>query len=238
MINKYELKTIKDLQDKIEEIDKYIKCAHDPFEFYLMEAIILTLNTDGPIVELGCYKGGSTAKLSLLCKLTGRKLFAFDSFEGLPPPTSIDLKHKFMPWIYEKKHAVYSESAYAGTLDEVKRNVTIYGDINNCEFIKGYFENTLPSFKEKPAFIFMDVDYIESARTVIKYLWPKLTIGGYLFSHEALVEDFIKQISSPQWWQKEIGHAPPLMYGAGYGSCWRSKFIALPSNVFYLQKTF
>ena len=134
---KYDLKTIKSLQDKIENIDNHIKCAHGPFEFYLMEAMILTLNIDGPILELGCYKGGSTAKLSLLCRLTGRKLYAFDSFEGLPPPTSIDLKHKYMSWVYERKHVEYSESAYAGSLDEVKKNVKTYGEISNCEFIKG-----------------------------------------------------------------------------------------------------
>ncbi|HLT27990.1 MAG TPA: TylF/MycF/NovP-related O-methyltransferase, partial [Zeimonas sp.] len=36
------------------------------------------------LVEAGCFKGGSTAKLSLLAELAGRELVVFDSFEGLP----------------------------------------------------------------------------------------------------------------------------------------------------------
>jgi hypothetical protein len=234
---KYDSKTIGTLLNRIQKIDNNIKCAHSPFEFYLMQAIILTLKVPGPILELGCYKGGSTAKLSLLCKLTGRKLYAFDSFEGLPPPTTLDLKHSYMPWVYEKKIVEYSESSYAGSLEEVRNNVEKHGEISVCEFVKGFFENTLPNFKERPAAIFMDVDYIESARTVIKHLWPKLRAGGYLFSHEALVADFIKGLSNSKWWQKELGHDPPLILGAGYGSCWRSKFFALPSNIFYLEKS-
>jgi hypothetical protein len=234
---RYDLKTIGNLLKRIENIDNHIKCAHGPFEFYVMQAMILSLNIEGPILELGCYKGGSTAKLSLLCKLTGRKLYAFDSFEGLPPPSTLDLKHNYMPWVYGKKYVEYSESSYAGSLEEVKRNVRRYGEISVCEFVKGYFENTLPNFKKIPAFIFMDVDYIESARTVIKHLWPKLRTGGYLFSHEALVSDFIRGLSEPQWWEKELKSHPPFILGAGYGSCWRSKFFVLPSNVFYLEKT-
>src|SRR5690606_19018518 len=41
-------------------------------------------NEPGVLVEAGCFKGGSTAKLSLLAELAGRELVVFDSFEGLP----------------------------------------------------------------------------------------------------------------------------------------------------------
>src|SRR5262245_33881117 len=37
----------------------------------------------GSVVECGSYKGGSTANLSLVCKLVGRRLHVFDSFAGL-----------------------------------------------------------------------------------------------------------------------------------------------------------
>jgi hypothetical protein len=35
-------------------------------------------------VEVGCFKGLSTARLSLLCRHWNRRLFACDTFEGLP----------------------------------------------------------------------------------------------------------------------------------------------------------
>jgi O-methyltransferase len=43
-------------------------------------------STPGSVVECGCYVGGSTANLSLVCAATGRKLIIFDSFQGLPEP--------------------------------------------------------------------------------------------------------------------------------------------------------
>ena len=40
--------------------------------------------TEGVVVECGCYLGGSTANLSLICQAVGRELIVYDSFEGLP----------------------------------------------------------------------------------------------------------------------------------------------------------
>lgn len=233
---KFDMKSIEILLNKIEVIHKNVECAHGQYEFYVMQAMILSLPIDGPIIELGCYKGGSTAKLSLICKLTGRKLYAFDSFEGLPSPSTRDLKHEYTPIIYPKKSVSYVAGAYAGSLEEVKKNVSEFGNREICKFIKGYFEDTLPNFNVKPACIFMDVDYIESARTVIKFLWPKLLPGGLFFSHESGVLDFIKAITDQDWWKKELNQPPPLLYGAGYGTCWRYDKFAFPSNIMYFKK--
>jgi len=38
----------------------------------------------GYIIECGTWKGGCAANLSLVCKIVGRKLQIYDSFEGLP----------------------------------------------------------------------------------------------------------------------------------------------------------
>ena len=234
--SKYNIKTIKELLNNFEIIDNNIQCAHSRIEFYIMHAMILTLPIEGPIVELGCFKGGSTAKFSLLCELTGRKLYVFDSFEGLPPPGHEDLKHNLVPWTYGRETVEYSEGAYAGSLNEVKDNIKKYGCIDACNFIKGYFQDTLPNFKENPASIFMDVDYIESARTALKHLWPKLLPGGIFFTHETLSINFIEAITNIQWWENELNENPPLLYGAGYGTCWRWGHFVFPSNIAYFKK--
>ena len=233
---KFNRKIIRSLINKLEIIDNNIICAHGRFELYLMQAMLLALDIEGPVLELGCYKGGSTAKLSLICNLTGRELHAFDSFEGLPPPNELDVKHNYISWICTNKTVHYTTGSYAGSLDEVKSNVSKYGIIDNSFFYKGFFEETLPNFSKKPAFIFMDVDYIESAKIVIRNLWPKLISGGYFFSHEALVEDYIKEISDPLWWRAEFNEEPPLFFGVGYGACWRSGKYSFPSNLFYFKK--
>ena len=41
----------------------------------------------GDVVECGCYLGGSSVNISLVCALTGRRLLIYDSFEGLPEPS-------------------------------------------------------------------------------------------------------------------------------------------------------
>lgn len=41
-------------------------------------------STRGVVVECGCWVGGSTANLSLICKLVDRELIVYDSYEGLP----------------------------------------------------------------------------------------------------------------------------------------------------------
>jgi hypothetical protein len=45
---------------------------------------------DGVVVECGCYLGGSTANLSLVCDIVRRELVVYDSFEGLSPAQSGD----------------------------------------------------------------------------------------------------------------------------------------------------
>src|SRR5687767_4419901 len=78
----------------------------------------------GDIVECGSWKGGSAANLSLVCKITGRKLRIFDSFQGLPPPKAGD-----------REGALYNPGDYSGSLDEVKENIRKYGAIECCEFV-------------------------------------------------------------------------------------------------------
>jgi O-methyltransferase len=87
----------------------------------------------GDIIECGSWKGGSTANLSLVCKIVGRKLRVYDSFEGLPEVEAGDREAKG-----------YKKGDYCGTLDEVKLNIKRYGAIECCEFIKGWFSDTLP----------------------------------------------------------------------------------------------
>jgi hypothetical protein len=38
----------------------------------------------GDLVGCGCYRGGTTANLSLVCDTVDRHLYVYDSFEGLP----------------------------------------------------------------------------------------------------------------------------------------------------------
>ena len=45
-----------------------------------MKLLEIPRSVQGAVVECGCWKGGATVNLSLICKITGRELKVYDSF--------------------------------------------------------------------------------------------------------------------------------------------------------------
>src|SRR5207302_6308567 len=133
-------------------------------------------------VECGCYKGGSTANLSLVCALAGRQLEVFDSFRGLPQPTEDDTAHTV---IDSAEIHLYAKGGFPATLDQVRGNVARYGRIDVCNFNVGFFQDTMTKFKRSCVFVFEDVDLRSSLETCLTHLWPLLQPGCYFFTHEA-----------------------------------------------------
>jgi hypothetical protein len=219
----------RDLVRSFTRIHRNIPCAHSPFQFIEMAAYLLDLNIKGPMVACGCFKGGSTAKLSLLAKQTQRRLFVCDSFQGMP-----SLPNGMTEITYAGSCDVPDSTVYPGkfevTLDEVKRNISEYGCIEVCEFVPGYFETTLPFLRIGPAFVYTDVAIISSARDCLKYLWPRLKYGGYWFTHEASYMEYILGTFDFAWWLEALGQPPPLIIGAGSG------LSILSPSLAYLRK--
>ncbi len=193
-----------------------IPSASGFLEHLAMAAKILNIpkSIKGCLIECGSFKGGSSANLSLVSSLCHRKLVIFDSFKGLPQPQTDDKAHLIID--LGQIHT-YAKGAWYGSLEEVRRNVARLGDISVCEFKKGYFKQTLPKFDQGCVFIFLDVDLIESVKTCLKNLWPKLETGGYLFTHEAHHMEIASLFFDKLWWKKNLASAPPGLIGAGNG---------------------
>jgi O-methyltransferase len=160
----------------------------------------------GDIIECGTWKGGSAANLSLVCKLVGRKLKIYDSFEGLPAGDPKD-----------REAQAYRPGDYCGTLDEVKSNIQRCGAIECCEFVKGWFKDTLPKLNEPVLLAFLDVDYEASLDTCVKHIWPKLVDQGYLFTDECMGTNYVALFYSERWWRRNFDRVPPGLIGAGTG---------------------
>jgi O-methyltransferase len=182
----------------------------------LMAAAILNVprETEGVIVECGCYKGGSAVNLSLIAAMCGRELHLFDSFAGLPSPSPTDEGHLL---VVDQEVRTYAAGAYAGTLEEVTHNVERYGALGSCTFHEGFFEETLPKFDCNVVFAYLDVDLAASEETCLRHLWPLLIEDGYLFTDEAPHLEIAAQFFDRQWWQSEFGAEPPGLVGAGNG---------------------
>ena len=185
--------------------------AHTEAEILAVATAVLSAPREIPgcLVEAGCFKGGSTAKFSLVAKLSGRKLYAFDSFEGLPDN---DEQHgKTISG--DGTHFV--KGNYLGTLEEVQATIRKWGDINSTECIKGWFDNTMPTFKEQIVAAYVDVDLVSSTKTCLKYLFPLLQPGSILFSQDGHLPLIIECLQDRKTWEDDVGVAPPMMEGLG-----------------------
>lgn len=160
----------------------------------------------GDVIECGTWKGGSAANLSLVCHITGRRLKIFDSFEGLPIGEPGD-----------REAPTYKPGDYCGTLDEVKRNISRCGAIESCEFIKGWFKDTLPKLNSPVLLAFLDVDLEASLHTCVRHIWPKLVDRGFIFIDECVGLDYCALFYSERFWQTYFNRNPPGMIGAGTG---------------------
>jgi O-methyltransferase len=160
----------------------------------------------GDVIECGTWKGGSAANLSLICRITGRRLRIFDSFEGLPVGEPGD-----------REASAYKPGDYCGALDEVKRNISRYGAIETCEFVKGWFKDTLPKLSSPVLLAFLDVDLEASLYTCVRHIWPHLVDQGYIFIDECVGLDYCALFYSERFWLAHFNRTPPGMIGAGTG---------------------
>lgn len=171
----------------------------------------------GDVVECGAFNGASTASLSLVCSLTGRRLFVCDSFEGLPAP---DEAEKYA--IVSGTEAYYQwqagEYASEGGLQAVQYTVSRFGKIEVCEFVKGYFSDTLEDLgTDAIVLVFEDADMSSSVRDCIIHLWPKLQEGCRFYCHEPWSTDVVGLFYDKSLWKTNLGIEPPGFFGSGHG---------------------
>lgn len=159
----------------------------------------------GDIIECGTWKGGSAVNLSLIARLTNRKLKIFDSFEGLPESQP------------EDREGFYATGDYCGSLEEVKRNIEKYGAIECCEFVKGWFDETLPKLDTPVLLAFLDVDLELSLETCVRNIWDNLTDQGYIFIDEYVGLDYCAIFWSEKYWETYFNRTPPGLIGSGVG---------------------
>jgi hypothetical protein len=205
-----------------------------------MAAKILEISpsVQGAVVECGCWLGGTTANLSLVCDIVGRQLIVYDSFEGLPAPVDGD------------DVSPMAEGSFCGDFDVVRNNVRRYGAIDRCTFRKGWFSDTLPGHGEDIVACFIDVDLKSSMHDCIVNLWPHLTDEGYVFFDEYIHLHNCALFFSERFWRDYLDREPPGLMGSGTGvgvgqyflGPWRgtppAPAIQRPTSIAYTRKDF
>ena len=194
-------------------INFHIDSPHRQGEILQFMSVILTLSPSirGSVIEAGCFKGSSTAKLSLAADLANRNLVVFDSFQGIPGHDESGEQDIF------GGPAQFAQGDLSGALDEVKSNVARFGKIDRCRFISGWFDETMPSFNEPVSAIYLDVVLASSTRTCLKYLYPLLEPGGVLISQDGHLQPVIAVFDDDAFWRDEVGCPKPAMSGLREG---------------------
>ncbi len=145
-------------------------------------------NIDGDFVECGVWKGGNIILFKLIAdqQQLNKKIYAFDTFEGMPEPgrMDFDLKNIDAKKTFNKYKDKDIKWCYS-TLDEVKSNIKSFDKnyIDFYSFIKGKVEETLNDEKNLPnkiSLLRLDTDFFESTKKELEILFPKLVSGGVL----------------------------------------------------------
>jgi O-methyltransferase len=145
----------------------------------------------GAVVELGVARGGAAALLGKVClknASSNRKMWLFDSFEGLPEPTHFDIDRA--TGRTGDHIRPLPKGSCLGRIEEVRHLLVERFDLpqDRITFVKGWFQDTLPVFKNQIgpiALLRLDGDWYESTKVCLEHLYDLVTDGGVV-----LIDDY------------------------------------------------
>lgn len=148
---------------------------------------IVRYDVPGDVVECGVWKGGSMMVVARTLRELGRTeraLHLFDTFAGMPEPSSDDVSingSAALPRWRQRQRGSVNLWDYA-PLQEVKAALATTGyPSERIHFVEGLVEDTVPSeAPERIAVLRLDTDWYESTRHELEHLWPRLQSGGVL----------------------------------------------------------
>jgi O-methyltransferase len=155
--------------------------------FALYEACkhVVVAGIAGDFVECGVWRGGSSIVAALTFERLagrrhGRRIHLFDTFEGMAPPTEIDVDvsgtraETYIAQFGDGGKWVYCDEA------EVARNFEAAG-VRHSElvFVRGRVEETIPARAPRRISVLrLDTDWYESTLHEFEHLWPRLVSDG------------------------------------------------------------
>jgi len=141
----------------------------------LLETVV---DVDGDVVECGVGRATTFLELLVLSSLGERKrhVYGFDTFHGLPAPSTWD------DGSYDNRRLV--EGALATSKDQVVDHL-LRGGVpqkfidERITLVAGYFSDTLHSYDGPGiALLHLDVDLYESYEEALEILYPRVNGGG------------------------------------------------------------
>lgn len=156
-----------------------------PEALHIIEALNATRRIEGDVCEFGIAQGATSALIAHEIRHDRKELWLYDSFEGLPAPSSQD----------QLKNDIFnlgSIEAYQGTMKcprdmVLKRLNAIQFPHERLHIVEGFIEKTMSEENTpgKVSFAYVDFDFYEPIRIALQYLHRSLTPGGIV-----IVDDY------------------------------------------------
>lgn len=147
--------------------------------FQLLES---TLPLKGSVAECGVWQGSTLLPTGLFLRrrAPGKRLFGFDSFQGLNETVSRDVPLGGED--DDRKHVGgFSNTSY----EAVDQRVREFGLAKTVTLVPGYFQDTLAYYADRRfSFVHLDCVIYESYRTCLEFFYPRLVKGGVILLDE------------------------------------------------------
>jgi len=116
----------------------------------------------GHYAECGVFRGG-TALLLSICKPADKKLFLFDTFEGMP---EVNHEHDY------HRQGDFSETSLQGVQN-------LLAGRSNVIFRNGLFPKTAEELEDEVfSLVHVDFDIYQSVKDACEFFYPRLVVGG------------------------------------------------------------
>lgn len=153
-------------------LENALRCACD----------VVERGVPGDFAETGVWRGGVTILLRGVLAAyddEARRVWAADSFEGLPVPDAERYPADTVDWSHIRALKVGA--------DLVRENFARYDLLDDrVVFLEGWFEDTLPTAPiDQLSLLRLDGDLYQSTIDALDALYPKLSPGGHV-----LVDDY------------------------------------------------
>lgn len=135
----------------------------------LVSLLTRACEVSGDFIEVGVFRGDTFKRLATMAHALGRVAHAFDSFEGMAPPTELDFGQ-----YPAGKLSVGGVAAF----EKILRDFGV--PERSYRLWPGFIPKCFEGFEHSIAFALIDVDQYEPTKVALEWVWPRLADGGIL----------------------------------------------------------
>ncbi len=179
---------VRELAPLLDRLDSLTTTPRDALvDLVRLVRAVVAFGIPGAIVECGCWRGGAGLLMAHAlreARVRNRKVWLFDSFEGLPPPQTIDgaAALDYAANAEDPENFQNCRASFA----ELQRAVRDLGLTDYVECVKGWFDQTLPAHRRAIgpiAILRIDGNWYASVRCCLDTLFDQVVDDGFVIGH-------------------------------------------------------